>query len=949
LTTPLTAKLTRPLTGAELEELFLEKFKFTLGSELVTNGDFSNGTTGWSAGGGATLSIDNSRLKITNNATGNSYANQTLSTVAGKQYKVSVDYIDDTGGNALIWAGTSFGGNQLGTQTFIATGTYTLTFTATGTTSYLRIGANEPTSGTIYFFDNVSVKEITKQAPVAAFSLRKLGDVSPYAARIRRSSDNTEAQVMFDASNRVSESSGVRNTSQNLLSYSEDFSNGAWTKVNTTVSFANITDPFGGTNAYIAKPNTANSQHRLDLPTSVGTGPHTFSVFAKAEAYNAIWMRRGGSSTTFDLTNGTVLADSGNNNPTITAVGTDGWYRLSITKTGSANDTFRINVTTTAISGGDYTGNGTDGVYLFGAMLEETVTYESTPSIPYSEDFNDDTGGWTKNESGGSNTTLSHETTNPLSGSGSLKIALSNTGTSGGYPRVRKNTGTAFRTGIKYRLSFKAKALSGTCECDIRFGTASTNMYLVTNQAFTTTEQTYTYTDTFDTLPTAGTDAIQFIFDGTKGPFELLIDDVKVEEFDPIPSEYISTPVVSNDGLTFTETTLDDFVGGENLHAHSTGVNSTTYQNLFLDTLTANVSTAPDNSTTAARARASSGTSRHELHVKFAGVSGTIYTHSMYVKPLGSITHITMSAGGAENSKANFDIINGTAGEIGGNNLGHSITSEGDGWFRISITYQAVTTSSTSKVYFSMGEAASSASVYSNVTGDGTKGFLYWGAQTNTGSTIKKHQPTTGTARDGNASIVTLYNQTGGEDAIQSNTSHQPLLYKAGLLVKSGSSPAWEHDTASNMELFGQIKAAHLDAWFVAEPDSADTHYLYPANYATTGDHGFVAQDGSTSVSLSADYGGFNVKLYVNGTLLGSSGSITRDEVHTALNGKKLVHHQDADTADWAQSQMGFYGSFNNNTFNFQGKFSEWIFFDSDQSANREAIEKHINDFHNIF
>ncbi len=148
----------------------------------------------------------------------------------------------------------------------------------------------------------------------------------------------------------------------------------------------------------------------------------------------------------------------------------------------------------------------------------------------YYEDFNDDTGGWVETESGGSNTTLSHETTNPLSGSGSLKIALSNTGTSGGYPRVRKNTGTAFRTGIKYRLSFKAKALSGTGECDVRFGTASTNMYWVTNQTFTTTEQTYTYTDTFDTLPTSGTDAIQFIFDGTKGPFELLIDDVKVEE-----------------------------------------------------------------------------------------------------------------------------------------------------------------------------------------------------------------------------------------------------------------------------------------------------------------------------------------------------------------------------------------------------------------------------------
>jgi hypothetical protein len=128
-------------------------------TNLVTNGTFDTDTSGWAAGGGATLAVDSNRLKITNDASGNSYASQTLTTVVGRTYTVFVEYTDDTGSNALIWAGTSFGGNQLGSTSFTATGNYTLTFTATSTTSYLRIGANEPTNGTIYFFDNVSVIE----------------------------------------------------------------------------------------------------------------------------------------------------------------------------------------------------------------------------------------------------------------------------------------------------------------------------------------------------------------------------------------------------------------------------------------------------------------------------------------------------------------------------------------------------------------------------------------------------------------------------------------------------------------------------------------------------------------------------------------------------------------------------------------------------------------------
>ena len=201
----------------------------------------------------------------------------------------------------------------------------------------------------------------------------------------------------------------------------------------------------------------------------------------------------------------------------------------------------------------------------------------------------------------------------------------------------------------------------------------------------------------------------------------------------------------------------------------------------------------------------------------------------------------------------------------------------------------------------------------------------------------------------GTAGYVTkLFDQSGNNShALQSTAAYQPQIVRGGSLTKSGGHPAWEHVTASNMLMEGKIQAAHLDAWFVAETN--DNTYMYPANYATVSDHGFVSQDGSTSVALIADYGGGDAKLYANGNLIGSSGSNTRDEVHTALNGRKLVHHQDADTADWAKLQMGYYGSTSNSTFNFQGKFSEWIWYDSSQSSNRTSIDTAINTHYNIY
>tara|TARA_B100000579_G_scaffold403330_1_gene387279 strand:- start:164 stop:2980 length:2817 start_codon:yes stop_codon:yes gene_type:complete len=919
LTASITGKLTRKLTGEELNRLFLEKFKFTTSdTELVTNGDFDT-DTGWTKNSGWTIANG----KATKNSGDANY--MTADFTGNGTFEITFTVSDYVSGNVTLRVGTGFSSN-----TRTANGTYTETIDKDSAT-FGFFGSGE------FSIDNVSVKEVTKQAPVAAFSLRKLGNVSPYAARIRRSYDNTEAQVFFDASDRVSESSVVRNTSQNLLSYSEDF--GQWTNNGggTASKAVTITDPFGGNNAWAVKGDTTNNwagkfasisgmttgtQYTVSLYLKKGTSTLSkFGIYDNNTSPNTINLDVAWSASGVP-TNNTATTSALATNIKIEEVGTDGWYRCSFNAAAlnvDGSQSFVIEPDRNASSDGT--------VYAFGAQLEETVTYLSTPNILYSEDFNTDAGGWLDTESGGSNTTLSQETTNPLSGSGSLKIALSNTGTSGGYPRVRKNTGTAFRTGIKYILSFKAKALSGTVECDIRFGTASTNMYWATDQTFTTTEQTYTYTDTFDTLPTAGTDAIQFIFDGTKGPFELLIDDVKVEIFDnAIPSEYISTPVVSNDGLTFTETTLDDFVGGENLLVRSNEFTHSDWNNPTM--LTAGATTSPTGATNASEIV--SGTS---AIYDAAGTSGSAVTVSIYAKKK-TVDFLTLSAGNPTTASATFDLTDGTVAQEVGTVTAH-VSDEGNGWYRIGV-------SCTSGGYIQFSAKATGSYAASR-----TSGVYVYGAQINTGSTVKPYQETTGTARAGDASVVVLYNQTGGEDAIQDTQPHQPLLYNAGLLVKSGSSPAIEFDGTNTLRIDTLAGQTRLDSYFII--DTSDSTYVIPSS-ATSGSHyGIYANDATSSsagnYAGSASFGTPNV--YKNGAVFSTS---TLNDVHDGLTGQaNLVTMEGASTSVWNSFTVGHY--FNNSapSFNYTGKISEMIFFTSNESSNRNAIESDINDFHNIF
>jgi hypothetical protein len=190
-------------------------------------------------------------------------------------------------------------------------------------------------------------------------------------------------QARFDHNPITGESLGllVEEQRSNLVTYSEDLSNAAWTfKTNMSVGANYAVAPDGTLSADQIIENTSAGEHGLQAPNvsyTSGTS-YTFSCYAKAAGRTILRVLFPSFAYTqdklgyFDLSSGTVTSTSGTGITTsITAVG-NGWYRLSMSAAAT------VTITTTAaqlrlVSSGttvSYTGDGYSGLYIWGAQLE---------------------------------------------------------------------------------------------------------------------------------------------------------------------------------------------------------------------------------------------------------------------------------------------------------------------------------------------------------------------------------------------------------------------------------------------------------------------------------------------------------------------------------------------------------------------------------------------------
>jgi hypothetical protein len=184
---------------------------------------------------------------------------------------------------------------------------------------------------------------------------------------------------------------------ENLLTFSQDFDNAVWAKNALTVTANTTTAPDGSLTADKLFTNSSTGYHSIAVAASVtGSSTYTLSVYVKAVEYSKFYIFEGGNgriACDFDLvavTAGTPIGAYTSKSATITAVG-NGWYRCNVSFNTGVTEALSFgfvgypNGATLNAFGAQYTGDGTSGVFLWGAQLEQrsaATAYTPTTTQP---------------------------------------------------------------------------------------------------------------------------------------------------------------------------------------------------------------------------------------------------------------------------------------------------------------------------------------------------------------------------------------------------------------------------------------------------------------------------------------------------------------------------------------------------------------------------------------
>jgi len=166
----------------------------------------------------------------------------------------------------------------------------------------------------------------------------------------------------------------------NLLLYSSDFTNASWTKSLSAMAGTFTTAPDGTNTGAKWREDGTLAEHQIYATPSLTAASHTETWYLKAAERTKVRVSLAtaglayGASVIADLSAGTLSAVTNlgihtGATATISAAG-NGWYRVSLTITATATTYYPALTLVTGTNTTNYLGDGTSGIFIWGAQVE---------------------------------------------------------------------------------------------------------------------------------------------------------------------------------------------------------------------------------------------------------------------------------------------------------------------------------------------------------------------------------------------------------------------------------------------------------------------------------------------------------------------------------------------------------------------------------------------------
>jgi hypothetical protein len=278
--------------------------------------------------------------------------------------------------------------------------------------------------------------QLEQRSAVTAYTPTTTAAITNYIPTLQTAASGVPR---FDHNPITGESLGLLIEEQrtNLLTYSEDLSNAAWTKTNATVTANTIIAPDGTLTGDRLTADGTNTQHYVSVLSSFPSGSsHTLSCSIKKDTANFAHVLVTGINAyvQFSLTDGSIVFSSAGTGTgvsfSVVRQG-NGWWRVTLTATQSTGSSvpFRFYPLTNSSNTAGPTEASTASCFIWGAQLEAgsfatsyipTVASQVTRSPDAASMTGTNFSSWYNNAEG----TLYAESASPLSGSSGFSRAF---------------------------------------------------------------------------------------------------------------------------------------------------------------------------------------------------------------------------------------------------------------------------------------------------------------------------------------------------------------------------------------------------------------------------------------------------------------------------------------------------------------------------------------------